>query len=350
MQAPLFFENMKIWVLSDGKAGHQNQSVGVAEALCVSPKQIKVIKLEKRKCGSFFSFFWPPFKVSNLPSAPWPDVVIATGNLTVPVSKWIKMQNPSTVTVQMMAPLNRFGLKFKPGGFLDHAFNSENLNFFDVVASPVHENQPQSEQTVVTIGAPNLITPLKLKEGKLKWSKTFQHLGEKKLAVLVGGSNKRYRFNEKQAAELAMQVKSFAKDNGYSLMVTTSRRTGEKQTAILRAAFKSENTYFFDGEGENPYFGFLACADRIVVTCDSVSMVSEACSTGKTVYLHGLGDDLQDKSMGKFNRFYKVLKDQGYIYSLNDKSAKPPVHPLNDTAKVAGFIKSHLIKRINVSS
>lgn len=347
MQAPLFFENMKIWVLSDGKAGHQNQSMGVAEALCVSPGQIEIIKLEKRQFGSFLSFFWPPLKVKALPTGPWPSVVVATGHLTVPVSKWIKMQSPSTVTVQMMTPLNRFGLKFKPGGFLDHAFNSENFNFFDVVASPVYENQTESEHTVVTVGAPNLVTPEKLKEAEIKWQPTFKNLSDKKLAVLVGGNSSRYKFDEEKAKDLAKKVNEFANKKGYSLMVTTSRRTGEKQTAILREAFKGSKNYFYNGKGENPYMGLLACADRVLVTCDSVSMVSEACTAGKVVYIYGLNSELQNECMGKFNRLYKVLKGQGYIYSLNDKSAKPPVEPLNDTAKVAGFVKSHLIKRIN---
>tara|TARA_R110000868_G_scaffold262401_1_gene520830 strand:- start:2721 stop:3773 length:1053 start_codon:yes stop_codon:yes gene_type:complete len=345
--APLFFENMKIWVLSDGKPGHQNQSLGVAEALCVSPEQIKVIPLKKRMFGSLLSFFWPPLKVQALPKAPWPDIVVATGNLTVPVSKWIKMKNPSTVTVQMMTPLNRFGLKFKPGSFLDHLFNSENLSFFDVVASPAHEGAQQTEQTVVTVGAPNLVTSLKLKEAHMKWEKSFHDIGEKRLAVLVGGSNKRFKFDESKARDLAEKLKDFAEKEGYSLMVTTSRRTGDKQTAILQDVLKGDKTYFWDGEGENPYLGFLACADALLVTCDSVSMVSEACSTGKIVYLYGLDENLQSKPLGKFNTFYKVLKNQGYIYNLGDASAKAPSHALDDTSKIAGFVRSHIIKRFN---
>ena len=60
--ASLFFETMKIWVLSDGKQGHLNQSMGVAEALALDSAQIKVITLEKRRFGSFLSFFLATFK------------------------------------------------------------------------------------------------------------------------------------------------------------------------------------------------------------------------------------------------------------------------------------------------
>ena len=55
--ASLFFETMKIWVLSDGKQGHLNQSMGVAEALALDSAQIKVITLEKDASVPSFHFF-----------------------------------------------------------------------------------------------------------------------------------------------------------------------------------------------------------------------------------------------------------------------------------------------------
>lgn len=347
--AALFFETMKVWVLSDGKPGHLNQSLGVAEALVIDSSQIKVIELQKRRFGNFLSFFWPPLKVKNLPQGPWPHVVIATGSLTVPVSKWVKMQSPSTVTVQMMAPLNRFGLKFKPGGFLDHVFNHENLNFFDVVASPLHEGKPENESTVLTLGAPNRITPLKLKEAQVQWSKSFSQFKNKKIAVLVGGSNKRFDFGEEKSKEFANDLKQLSQNQSISYLVTTSRRTGEAQEAILKDNL-SKDHYIWDGQGSNPYMGIVACADAFIVTPDSVSMVSEAASTGKPVFVWGLDENMTLPKMGKFNIFYQALYKNQFIkpFEAIVQLEELEEHArLDDTSKVSGAIRAHIIKRLN---
>jgi mitochondrial fission protein ELM1 len=349
--AALFFETMDIWVLSDGKPGHLNQSLGVAEALAIDSAQIKVIELKKRRFGAFLSLFWPPLKVTNLPQGPWPHVVIATGSLTVPVSKWVKMQSPRTVTVQMMAPLNRFGLKFKPGGFLDHVFNHENLNFFDVVASPVHEGKPENKSTVLTLGAPNRITPLKLKEAQMKWGKIFSSFKDKKIAVLVGGNNKRFLFDEKKVQDLADDLTALTNQQATSFLMTTSRRTGKMQENLLKKAFVDDH-YIWNGKGDNPYMGILACADAIVVTPDSVSMVSEAASTGKPVFIWGLDDDMTLLKMGKFNIFYQALYKNGFIKPFKEalKVKAYQIHPaLDDTSKVAGAVRAHIVKRLNHS-
>ena len=69
-----------------------------------------------------------------------------------------------------------------------------------------------------------------------------------------------------------------------SLLVTTSRRTGTRNIEALKRRFAGNaHVYLYTGEGENPYVGMLACADRIYVTNDSVNMMSEALASGKPV-------------------------------------------------------------------
>ena len=78
--------------------------------------------------------------------------------------------------------------------------------------------------------------------------------------------------------QMANQLLQAARECGGSLAVTTSRRTGKQNEAILREGLNGVPLLFWDGKGENPYLGFLALADAIVVTDNSVSMVSEACA------------------------------------------------------------------------
>jgi mitochondrial fission protein ELM1 len=76
--------------------------------------------------------------------------------------------------------------------------------------------------------------------------------------------------------------------DGVGVAITPSRRTAPDVMAILRAALAPLGAWIWDGAGDNPYFGMLALADAILVTADSVSMVSEAAATGAPVYLQRL--------------------------------------------------------------
>jgi hypothetical protein len=75
---------------------------------------------------------------------------------------------------------------------------------------------------------------------------------------------------------------------GGSLLVTTSARTPSATSAALAAAVANQSHYFFQWSphaADNPYFGYLALADAIIVTGDSISMLTEACATCKPVYI-----------------------------------------------------------------
>ena len=115
--------------------------------------------------------------------------------------------------------------------------------------------------------------------------------------------------------------------------MTPSRRTGAENVATLKDGLRGHRAEIWDGTGENPYFGFLAHADQIVVTCDSVSMVSEACATGKPVYVF----DLPGGS-AKFKRFHQVLRDEGITRPFTGEPQDWRYEPFNDTAHVAAEI------------
>ena len=75
------------------------------------------------------------------------------------------------------------------------------------------------------------------------------------------------------------------RDDGVGVAVTPSRRTDPAVTRVLAETLAPLGGYVWDGSGDNPYFGMLALADAIVVTMDSVSMVSEAVATTAPVML-----------------------------------------------------------------
>ena len=316
-------QNMEVWILSDGKVGHVNQSLGIAESLDISPE---IIELKEKPYGKILGRINGSMAVENKFAEPWPDMVIATGTLPALVSGWIKQQNPKTITVQMMTPPSKHYL-------------------YDIIATPLHDSIRKRNNIIHTIGSPNRITPQVLQEAKKKWKHEFLKM-DNPLAILIGGSNKYFTFNEEYAEKFAKDTIKFAEKHGFkSLLVTSSRRTGEEQIKIIEDIFaKSKLTiYFWNGEGENPYSGYLSWAKAVLVTADSIGMISESCTVGLPICVYGI-EHMKSK---KFSRFFKAVNAQKMLtkFSLNAGEFNAPANPLSDTKMVSGAVQAIILKR-----
>ena len=137
---------------------------------------------------------------------------------------------------------------------------------------------------------------------------------------------------------LGQAVKKLKQKIGGSLLITTSRRTGSEPEKIIMEQLKEipQFTYLWGDTAENPYSGFLACADNIVVTGDSVSMCCEATGTQKPIYLF-IGEKwLTPKHL----RFVQSLCDTGCAVLLDSPQAAAfaPKKSLNAASEVAKLI------------
>ena len=143
---------------------------------------------------------------------------------------------------------------------------------------------------------------------------------------------------------MANQLIDAAHECGGSLAVTTSRRTETESAKILRERLKAVPLFFWDDIDqmeENPYLGILATADVIVVTSDSRSMISEACATGKPVYVFDVGE--RNK---KFRRFHRALMDDGITRPFSGTIEWWAYDPPNETEKVAARVRNRLEENI----
>tara|TARA_B100000700_G_scaffold280577_1_gene330604 strand:+ start:4917 stop:5903 length:987 start_codon:yes stop_codon:yes gene_type:complete len=306
--------NTKVWVLTDGKTGHENQSLGLAAALKVEPS---------------VKFVAPKFPWSKLPPSlwlspirfadpdgdqlipPWPEIVIAAGRQTVAPALAIKSASGGrTFCIQVQDPVSR-------------------RNQFDVIAAPRHDGI-SGENIVETAGALTGITQAVLDNASDRFSGTLATIPKPLVAVLIGGSNGRYRMTEQATIRLSEGLKRLSAEQKAGLAITTSRRTGKEIEALLRKVLTGASTWIWNGEGENPYLGLLALADAIVVTADSVSMISEACSTGKPVYIAAL-----EGGSVKLNRFHRHLSDRGMTRVFDGTLRSWTYDPLRDTELVA---------------
>ncbi|XP_059072378.1 mitochondrial fission protein ELM1 [Cryptomeria japonica] len=129
-----------------------------------------------------------------------------------------------------------------------------------------------------------------------------------------------------------------------SVRISFSRRTPIQVCNIVCKEFVSHpKVDIWDGQDPNPHLGHLAWGDAFVVTADSVSMLSEACSTGKPVYVIG-----SERCTWKFAAFHKTLRQRGVVRiftgeeDISDSWSYPP---LNDNAEAASRIREALAEK-----
>src|SRR5262249_12425995 len=130
--------------------------------------------------------------------------------------------------------------------------------------------------------------------------------------------------------QLAGELAAMIRTDGVGVAVTPSRRTDPAVTRALTETLVPLGGYVWDGSGDNPYFGMLALADAIVVTMDSVSMMSEAVATTAPVLLAKL------PGRSRRNRlFVEGLLRDGRVREFAGRLELWPVAPLDDTPAAA---------------
>ncbi|MCM2343028.1 MAG: mitochondrial fission ELM1 family protein [Alphaproteobacteria bacterium] len=303
------------WIVTEGLTGTENQCLGVAEALGVIPV-VKRIGLRQpwKTLSPFLGGETTLSFTGDKLQAPWPDLLISSGRKSIAVARYIHRQSAGkTFIVQLQDPRIASPV-------------------FDLIAVPTHDRR-RGGNVVITEATPNRITPQRLAEGRQDFSELLRSVPSPRVAVLIGGNSKSHKLTPAAMQTLATQLKELDR-LGFGLMITTSRRTGEDNLALLKEALKDTQAFLWDGRGDNPYFGLLGWADYILVTADSASMISEAATTGKPVYVISLPG-----GSAKFNRLYNHLLQQGVI-RLFEGPLQPYLYdPLQDAALIAAEIR-----------
>lgn len=308
------------WIVTEGMAGTENQCLGVTEALGMMPV-IKRIGLRQpwKTLSPFIGFEQAWSFTGDRLQAPWPDLVVASGRKAIAAARYIRRKsNGKTFVVQIQDPHTR-------------------ATAFDLVAVPAHDKL-RGENVIVTTATPNRITPQRLAEGRQDFAPVLKAMPNPRVAVLIGGNSKAYTLTPAHMEKLAAQLRELDR-LGYGLMVTASRRTGEKNLQTLKSALRGTKAYLWDGRGENPYFGLLGWADYIVVTADSASMISEAATTGKPVYIIPLAG-----GSSKFDRLHGILLEKNIIRPFTGQLQPYIYEPLQDAALIAARIRDKMGK------
>jgi len=338
-----------IWTLSSGQDGCDMQIMGVAGLLAERTGASVIAKqLHPPAWRQVFAPYGRPARQADI-QPPWPHIVLAAGRQTIPYALAIgKQAGGATFTAILQNPRRAPAL-------------------FDFIWAPAHDAL-QGDNVFSTLTSPHALTRDALTQAAAQLKPRLANMPRPYIAVLLGGPNKAYRFDMADMARLVQHLRGLA-EKGAGLMISASRRTPPAHFARLKQAFAEwgERVMFFapptstlpvNGAPQpdyNTYHGILGLAQAIIVTGDSVNMVSEACFVGVPVWVF----HLQGGSK-RFNNFHKTMQAQGLVRGLIEAenadnllatiTQAPPAnatekHPINSTDEIVDRLYQRFIEK-----
>ena len=308
------------WIVHDGKAGLETHCTGLAEALGLKAERRLV---SPRRFWSALMPYGPvdpleqPHKAGSPIAPPYPDILISSGRRALPYVREVKRQSDGkTFTIFLQDPV--IGAKAA-----------------DLICVPWHDKL-RGANVVPTLTTPHSLTAARLAAARAAPDPRLARLKGQTLALVLGGKSQHHDLVEQDARKLADIALRHATQDGLSLIVTPSRRTPAPVLAAISAALYAaglgEDRHFvWDFSGENPYVAMLALAGKIIVTGDSVNMVSEACATGRPVYVYLPSG----KGHTKITRFHSELFKAGVARLYEGSVAGFSYEPVDATPLLA---------------
>ena len=211
---------------------------------------------------------------------PWPELIISAGRRNEPVCRWIRERAADAGVRTRLVHVGRSWAR---------------IELFDLIVTTPQYRVPDRTNVLQNDTSLHRVTGERLEAEAAVWAERLAHLPRPFIAVALGGRAGPYDLDPAAAALLGRWASRMAQARGGSVLVTTSRRTPTESMPALRAAITAPSfVYEWSKDAregrDNPYFGMLALAERIIVTCDSMSMLAEACYTKKPVHIFDLDD------------------------------------------------------------
>jgi mitochondrial fission protein ELM1 len=299
-QRPL--KGSKAWLITTGAAGMDVQVEGLALALGLDYELKHVHPKGLWKLAAPWIPVAPSERFGEPGTAfapPWPEVAISLGRGAAPYMRALRRRaKHQTFTVMMQDP--KIGTSSS-----------------DIVWVPEHDRL-RGPNVITTLTAPHAFTADRLAELRREMPRAIAALKAPRIAVILGGKNAVYKFRDEDDDYLKGALQSLG-ELGASFLITPSRRTHAR---LLRAVDEATLPYpriLWDRSGANPYGDFLAHADALVVTADSVNMTGEACATGKPVLVF-----TPSGGSPKFRRFHAALEARGATRPLPPRVIELP--------------------------
>jgi uncharacterized protein len=304
-------------LLTEGKHGMISQVEGMAKALNAQYNH-KIVSL------SFPWKFVPPkftpvselilkdkdYLIENNKA----DLIISCGRKSVIPALIVKKKNPKIFTLHIQDP-------------------KISLKNFDIIIAPAHDNL-NGENVYSSKGAIHYITQSAINNAKSYLINKVKK--EKIVSLILGGPNKYYSFGKTELNQVFNEIRSNFISKGYEIIVVPSMRTPKEIIDLANKEFSNEG-YVLNSVDKNGYLSALALAEYVVVTCDSTSMISEAASSGKPIFVAQMKPK---RNNYRFKKFFNLFNEMGITKNLGENTSKWTYNKLNEAERIAKKINN----------
>lgn len=301
-------------MLTSGKAGHEINCLGVAEALG-APYEVRVVA--PRPLFIALSPYGPvdpkdrPDRAGSPLAPPFPDIVLASGRISVPYLRALKRAaGRKLFAVFLQDP---------------RAWRAA----MDLIWTPEHDRLA-GPNVIATLTSPHPFSATRLAAARAAPDPRIVALPRPRAAIILGGPSGAHVFSRSDVARLKQSAAALVA-TGYSVMATPSRRTPPELIGAVREGVGDAPAFIWDGSGDNPYAQILAHADAILVTGDSVNMVGEATATGAPVYIF----EPSGGDGGKVARYIDALEQAGAVRRFTGRIEPYSYAPIDSSLIVA---------------
>lgn len=205
---------------------------------------------------------------------PWPGLVLTAGRRNEPVARWIRERAGGRRRVKLV----HVGRPWAPP------------DAFDLIVSTPQYAVPARPNVLINEAPMHRVSAARLAEAGARIEPRLGDLPRPWTAVMLGGHVGPHTFTPCAARRLAAELDALVARTGGSLLLSSSARTPPAVVDAVAAGLRAPRRLYRwrPDDPDNPYLGFLAVADRVVVTSDSMSMLVEATATGKPVLIFDL--------------------------------------------------------------
>jgi tetraacyldisaccharide 4'-kinase len=328
----IFSSKKSVLVLDDGRPGHLKQSLAVAGFIDRSILQTEKVGYKNRffrtllTISAFFASrscrrcmrclrlcldrdcYLALEKIREKI-----DVVISAGSGLVPVNLILTRANEARNIVLM-----------KPGLW--------SFKRFTLVIVPEHDRPVRRGNVLLTRGAPNLINQDYLREQGERFKKRFGLSRDLSISLFIGGESPEYSLSVNRVSKVLEGVVEAADSLDAEILVTTSRRTSREVSRYLKDSLADRERcklMLIANEENIPQAveGMLALSQIVIVSYDSISMISEALAAARYVIVFELESKIPLGWRCKHRQLIGNLAREGYLtvvspWQLNDTIKK----------------------------
>ncbi len=244
------------------------------------------------------------------------DIIISCGRKSVVPSIILKKKNPKIFTIHIQDP-------------------KVSLDNFDAIVAPEHDDL-SGNNIYNSKGAIHYITESEIDTAKTYLMKNIN--SEKVVSLILGGPNKYYKFDDDQLINIFNVIKSDFVSKGYRIIVIPSMRTPQKSIELAVREIGSCG-YVVKGVDKQAYLSAYALANYVVVTCDSTSMISEAATSGKPIFVAHMNPK---KNNYRFKKFFKLFREMGITRNLGEKVEAWTYNKHNEAERIGNLIRNKI--------